>query len=230
MKHVKKVVVYGDSILAGIGIDENSDKYHFLNKSCIDYIKEEYNYEITNYSKFCQTTTRALSTMSKRLINDHDYDIAVIELGGNDSDFNWAEVAESPSNKHLPKTTIKDYTINLITMINLFRHYGIEPILVTLPPINAEKYFSWISRGLNKENLKKWLKNVNIIYRFQERYSLVITNVAMQHNVKLFDLRKDLLEIHDYDNYLCRDGIHLNENGHQLISTFFRDNIGASLY
>ena len=46
-------------------------------------------------------------------------------------------------------------------MIQTLREKGIEPVLANLHPIDAVKYFDWITKdGLSKEAIMKWLKDV----------------------------------------------------------------------
>ena len=224
----RRVIVWGDSILAGIVYDDEEKKYRFLDKSCLDYIEEETEFEIINRSKFCQTTGRALKMMKTYLEKDHNFEIAVIELGGNDCDFDWKEIAEHPHQEHQPKTSVAEYAQNIILMIQEIQKYGIRPMIVSLPPIDATRYFQWISQGLNVDNIKHWLKSIDLIYRFQEKYNTVLLRIAGQYQIPVIHIREELLDIHDYDQYLCIDGIHLNQQGHKKIKSIF-ENIRGDL-
>lgn len=47
-----------------------------------------------------RTITKGHEILTKDLAKDATNDIAIIEFGGNDCDFNWAEVAENPANSN----------------------------------------------------------------------------------------------------------------------------------
>ncbi|MOA67209.1 hypothetical protein D3C78_1942860 [compost metagenome] len=39
--------------------------------------------------------------------------------------------------------------------------------------------------------------------------------------VKWIDIRDDFMKTEDYRKYMCEDGIHPNEQGHELIADYF---------
>ena len=166
------------------------------------------------------TAPKALEKMKKTLKeNDFKPDFALIELGGNDCDFDWNEVAKNPDIDHQPNTTMDEYEQSIIKMIETLREKGIEPVLTNLHPIDPVKYFDWITKdGLSKEAILKWLKDVFKIYRFQELYSLTISKISQQLNVRLIDIRKAFLRAGNLMELLCKDGIHPNEKGHKIMT------------
>lgn len=46
--------------------------------------------------------------------------------------------------------------------------------------------------------------------------------VAYQKNLPLIDVRDEFLAIHNYRDYLCLDGIHLNEQGQKVMADIFQ--------
>jgi len=159
--------------------------------------------------------------MKKTLLeNDFKPDFALIELGGNDCDFNWNEVAQNPDGDHEPKTPVSEYEKTIKQMIVTLREKGIEPVLTNLHPIDPVKYLDWITKdGTSKEAILKWLKDVFKIYRFQELYSLTINKISQQLNVRLIDIRKAFLKAGNLMELLCQDGIHPNEKGHEIMAS-----------
>jgi len=111
-------------------------------------------------------------------------------------------------------------------MINEASGAGIEPYLVTLPPIDAERYFDFISRdGLSKDNILKWLGDKDHIYRYHERYSAHLAKIAREMGTKILDVRAAFLDIWNSRRLFCSDGIHPTEEGQKLIA----DTILASI-
>ena len=98
------------------------------------------------------------------------------------------------------------------------RRYGITPVITNLPPINAERYFRFLSANLNPAQILVWLQDVNNIYRTQEMYSLELNDIARELNIPLINVRTELLRERDYNDCLCSDGIHLNAKGHRRLS------------
>ncbi len=215
----RKIVVWGDSLLKGIIYDEPSHRYRFLDHSCLELLgQSQKEWSITNFSQYGQTSDRALLKMTEKLAEEHDFDIAIIELGGNDCDFDWKQIANNPLVEHTPKIPLVEFRKNLAAMVKEIRAYGILPVITNLPPINAQRYFKFLSANLNPDQILVWLQDVNNIYRTQEMYSLELNDIARELNVPLINVRTELLSERDYNDCLCSDGIHLNAQGHRRLS------------
>ncbi len=89
---------------------------------------------------------------------------------------------------------------------------------MTLPPLDAERYFNWFTRtGLDQRAILEWLGDVQFIYRWHESYSSAIWEIGETFGAPVADIRKIFLEQRNYSRFLCKDGIHPNAEGHQLI-------------
>lgn len=220
-KIIKKIEIYGDSILKGVMLDKDTNKYYIGNKENIKKITNEYPLNITNNTKFGCTITKGYKQLQKDLKKDFDCDYIVLEYGGNDCDFNWKEISLNPNTNHDPNTTLEEFKKIYKQMIITLKEQQIHPILMSLPPISADKYFNWISKDLNKENILKWLKDVGKLYRYQELYSRTVESIAKEMGCLFIDVRTKFLEKSNIDDYCCKDGIHPNEQGHKLILEAF---------
>ena len=99
------------------------------------------------------------------------------------------------------------------------KNNGITPVLATLPPVDAEKYFSWICRnGLNKENILHWLGDVFAIYRYQEQYSRAVEAIAAETSCEYIDFRAAFIKNRKIKDLFCSDGIHPSVKGQELIN------------
>jgi acyl-CoA thioesterase-1 len=144
--------------------------------------------------------------------------LAFLEFGGNDCDFLWNEVADRPDAEHLPATPIETFTRKYSEMIDALRSSELSPVIMSLPPLVSERYFDWFTRtGLDRKAILSWLGDVQQIFRWHEEYDRAVRWVATDKDCPLLDIRKDFLEKRDYREYMCRDGIHPNREGHRLI-------------
>jgi acyl-CoA thioesterase-1 len=214
---LKKIEVWGDSVLKGVIYDVQKKKYLRLKMDTIINKLSELGLSIKNNSRFGMTAPKARNLMLNSLEKGTKADIAIIEFGGNDCDYKWEEISEDPKGHHLPKTPINSFKECITDMVIRFRDHGIKPVLMNLPPINSEKYFNWISRGLNADAILSWLGDKELIYRHHESYSLAIMNVAQKLSCPFIDVRGPFLLKRDYYNYLCEDGIHPNEEGYNIM-------------
>lgn len=215
----RKISIWGDSILKGVVLDDTDGRYRVLENNSVDRFAALTGTEVTNHASFGMTTGKAYErierSLAKRLPEEDE--IVLLEYGGNDCDFRWAEVAADPESKHLPKTPIDQFGTMLQSIIDLFKSIRIKPILMALPPLDPGRYFAWISRGLNVENLLAWLGDVNRIYRWQEAYNDIVVETAMDNELRIINVRQDFLVCDDYLSKFCTDGIHPNAAGQETI-------------
>ena len=133
--------------------------------------------------------------------------------------YQWADVACEPDSIHYSLTKLDVFINQYEKMIDKIKGLGVRPIMFSLPMLDAERYFNHISQGLNKENILKWLGgDVSYIDHWHEMYNMAVFGLAARKHVPIIDITSALLEKKDYRSYLCSDGIHPNEAGHELIA------------
>lgn len=219
-----KLCFFGDSIGKGIIYDKDKGRYVPLDKSFVKLVENEENCEIENFSRFGCTVTRGEQLVDKNAEKIENSDFVVLEFGGNDSDHDWKKIAADPEAEHGPKTPLSLFIETYKKMITEVKKLGKIPVILNLPPIDAKKYFNWVSRGINSENIKKWLGGDEIyIYRWHEMYNAAICDISNSMKIPMIDIRSAFLVKRDYSDYLCEDGIHPNEKGHQLIKNTLSD-------
>jgi lysophospholipase L1-like esterase len=64
---------------------------------------------------------------------------------------------------------------------------------------------------------------VQRIYRWHERYSNAVCNLARVSASLFIDIRDVFLSERDYGRLLCADGIHPNREGHAVMERAFLD-------
>ncbi|MDR2490036.1 MAG: SGNH/GDSL hydrolase family protein [Spirochaetaceae bacterium] len=220
MGMIKKAAIFGDSILKGVQLDADTKRYVVRNCIDLDKIGNKHLVSIDNFSMFGCTISKGSIMLQRRLAN-RPFDIVVLEYGGNDCDFNWQEIAERPDDKHIPHTSLTAFIDTYIKMIHWLKEKCIEPIVTTLPPLEPQKFFDWFCKGLNKDNILKWLGTVNAIYRWQENYSRAIEYIAYKTDTILVDIRGAFLKHFRIDELLCEDGTHPNSKGQSIITETF---------
>ncbi len=219
----KNIALFGDSILKGIIFGEDK-RYHISKDVDWQDIEKQLDISIENCSKMGICVNGGKEKLVKYLDSNPKIDSIVLEYGGNDSDYYWNQVSLDPNGNNLPKTDLNEFRKDLTNMVELIKQHNIKPILMTLPPIIADKYFDFIiSQGNDKNNIKKFLGDIQIIYRRQELYSNEILKISKALNVNLVDVREKFLKTYDITKYYCEDGIHPNKEGQKLIIEAFVD-------
>lgn len=221
MEKINKIYIFGDSIMRGVSLN-NDSSYVIINSENIQTFEHLSGIQLVNKSKFGSTITKVISTIEKTIKNEQ-IDAALLEFGGNDCDFDWKAISDNPKGHYEPKTPIIEFKEKVQYIIDYLRNLNITPILMSLPPIDAIKYLNWLTvKGdLNKEAILSWLGDTQLIYRYQELYSLAVSNIALKNNCLFVDVRSIFLDKHNYNMLLCDDGIHPNEVGRKLIYDAF---------
>lgn len=225
----RHISVWGDSILKGIVRDDTPQGYRVLPSNCVRRFAESTGSTVSNHASFGMTTLKAFERICRSITRKppQDNDIVLIEFGGNDCDFKWNEISETPDESHDPKTPLSLFSETLQSIIDVFKSLKLSPVLMSLPPLEPNRYFKWISRGLSTINILKWLDDVNKIYRWQEVYNDTVVDIARKNDLYLIDVRKHFLMSDRYTSLICDDGIHPNERGHEMMYTTFMDFLHA---
>ena len=222
-RDIRRMRIFGDSILKGVVYREELDRYVPLEPNGFDRLGRLLGMTFQNNALFGCTVTKGMQLLRKAIRKGLCCDGVLLEYGGNDCDFLWDEVSARPDDEHVPKTSLETFEQTLKEMIALLESLHVVPVLMTLPPIHAERYLSHICRnGLSQSNILHWLGgDIHTIERYQELYSLRIATVAAQTNTKLMDIRSAFLARKDCASLICSDGIHPSEKGHALIMDTF---------
>ena len=223
MELQRNVEVFGDSILKGVQIDDENMRYHVDNNIDVCMLEKKYLLKISNFSKFGCTISKAFSLIEKRFNRGElQCDAIVLNLGGNDCDFDWKAVSECPDGEHQPNTPLDVFSDTYKKIIEFLKENGIRPIITTLPPLHAQRFFNWFCGGLEKKaNVLTWLGSVESIYRWHESYSRTIEKVAEETGTLLVDLRGAFLKYRKLEHLLCADGTHPNTEGQRVITQGF---------
>lgn len=235
LKDSYNLVVYGDSITKGIIYDSERSRYIPIKENFASIVAEKIKGTVYNAGIYGNTIIRGINKMYRNVIAKTP-DIVLIEFGGNDCDFNWDDIALNPQKKHEPNTDVAAFRETLLSMISSLRNENIVPALMTLPPLDARRYFKWIAKGIPsaEENILNWLGSTESIFNWHNSYSEIIADTARETGTLLIDVRSEFLKYSDYSRFLCTDGIHPNRDGHSLIASvllsFFKENCSFLLH
>jgi acyl-CoA thioesterase I len=212
---IQGVTVWGDSIGRGVVFDEQRGRYTVLRENCVRRLSGQASIPFDNRASMGNTTEDCLKAMDDSYL--HEGWAAVIEFGGNDCDMPWTEVSAAPLAAHEAKVPPGRFRTALAQLVERARHAGMKPVLIVPPPLDAERYFVQVSRGLSSEAILTFLRDVQEIFRWQAGYAEIVRDVARMLGVYLVDIRSAFTDKPKVGDYLCPDGIHPNARGHELM-------------
>lgn len=142
--------------------------------------------------------------------------------------YDWQAIASNPGEQHDPKMDLVAYKALYINRIAQARAQGLEPVLVSLPIMDENRYFSYITRGMTTRERKnvlywlggsvEWLRNIHALY------NLSLFRLASTQCVHLIDITSPMLASAHCEQLLEQDGVTLSAEGQALV-----DNELASL-
>ena len=217
-----RIAALGDSITKGVVLNDQN-RYSAAEQSFLDILSSELDLRVDNYGKFGCTVSYGNSVIERHAADIADSDYTFIEYGGNDCDFDWIKIAQDPHGEHKARTPLEEFTEELTSLVAKIKELGSVPVLITLPPILSDTYFSFLSRSMSdeqKNNIKEWLGgDVGIITRWHESYNRALFQVANQTRTQIIDITTPFDTFRgDLTSLYCADGIHPNARGHKLIA------------
>lgn len=231
---MKKVIAFGDSVLRGVVIDQERSmddnvRYMFLDDNFTSQCGKRLGMDIANYGKFGSTVETGQKILERHIDAISKSDYTFLEYGGNDCDYNWEEIAASPDTPHKPRTDLMTFSLKYKDMIDEVRRFGSLPVMLSLTPLDSERYFRHFTRSMDtqqKNAVKRWLGgSLDTISSWHEMYNLQVFKLAIALNVPVIDITTAFLAKKDYRDYLCEDGIHPNRDGHRLIADAICDHL-----
>lgn len=222
------ICIYGDSLMKGT-IPADASRYRFTVGHYLEKIADTFSLQVLNRAKFGASISKGEALLRQDLSREITGRYTLLEYGGNDCNFNWAEVSADPEGEHLPKTTLNTFLDTLGSMVDALLRVGSQPVLMSLPPIDAEKYLDRICTDERcvKEHILHWLGDANMIYRYHEMYSAAISKLAVRRGLPLVDVRTLFLDKHNYRELISGDGIHPSEAGYAIIYSAFGEKLAA---
>lgn len=136
----------------------------------------------------------------KRLQNDvldHQPAVAVILFGTNDTRLDAPRV-------HVPR---EQFEANLAKMVQACQTVGVNVVLCTIPPINAEAYF--------KRHEKDKFDAAGGLEAVLEQYRATVRTLTQQKAIPLVDLAQALPK---RPEWLNEDGVHPSKEGVQILA------------
>lgn len=213
---MKKLIILGDSILKGVTVSDETERYRI----CLQKYEElaTNGVDVRNYSKMGATIEYGERVLMEELSGNEDECIVLFEYGGNDCDYKWKDISENPVCSHKCRTAPSVFKSKYKACVEYALSKGAKVLISNLPPIDSDRFTSWVSRGLNYDVILEWLGDKNVIYRWQENYSHIVEELAKSEGVKLIDIRSAFLNANNIGKLISKDGIHPTEEGHSIIN------------
>lgn len=225
------ITLFGDSIPKGVGFENG--RFIKLDKTAVELVEGHYGIKIKNISSIGQTVKKINQRriLDKYIEENPGVGTVVLSIGGNDSDYDWQKIAENPKAYHSPVSEPEEFEKTYSLLVDKLLLAKKNVAITALTPINAKNYFDRISTFADKDRLLEWFNgDITAIYRHQELYNNIVSDIARKKGVDFIDDRSAFLYSLDFASCLCSDGIHLNAKGHEFAAKEIISSIDANGY
>ena len=217
---INKISAYGDSILKGAVTGTDSGHlFDIIEDSSLVLASKALDFDLNNQSAFGSIVSKTQRRLNRDIEKGIFSDLAIIESGGNDCDYDWTQVSSSPDEKHLPRTTLEDFIQKISEMVDVCRKNKNTPFIKKMPTLVRDRWYNHILHGQDENAVLKILNdNPDRLYQNHELYNISLVEYAFKNSVQIVDMRKEMLLSENYRNLMCLDGIHPNEKGYKFMS------------
>ena len=192
---IKGIIFFGDSVLAGTGAPERE-------KSCAKLVKSALEIPISLRARNWNTSQDGLARLEDDVLKQSQFSHVVLLFGNNDG---WL------IGPNQPKVTLDQFRKNLYQIVDLIQQNRQIPLFCNLQLINEKllvKQFPYLEEFQKKMDIN--------IEQIQTQYNEVVEKVVEKYKINLIDIRTQLKNSHM--NTIFEDGIHPNDDGHQIIA------------
>lgn len=215
---MKTYYMFGDSLMRGVMPDE-AWNYHSSEAIGFEKMQAQYNMKFLNFAMPTFTSERVKMWLTQ-IISSHPVpDVAFLECGGNDCDYDWKSICEGRCDyEHRHRVAPQDFKKNYEDMIHLLQEKGAAVTAVIAPPIAIEVYLSHLlESGVDKDIMSEYVNSVQQMQDEYAEYGDIMRAVAKENGCEILSLRESFLALGDMKAYYSKDGMHPNEAGYALI-------------
>ena len=139
--------------------------------------------------------------------------------------FDWKAISLNPSANHVPQMDLVAYKALYTNRIAQARAQGYEPVLVSLPIMDENRYFAFITRGMSIQQRKTilyWLGGkTERLRNIHALYNLALFRLASLQCIHIIDITSPMLACSDFDELLEADGVTLSAAGQAVVNAEF---------
>ena len=215
--------IFGDSILKG-AICDDAMRLHLRKNHSYPYLSAA-GFQVYNKSKIGSTMLKGKTAVNNCFDRFERTTTVLMGFGGNDSSFDWKTMFFDADTEKTPNVAPDQFVSVYTDTIKKIQGAGATVIISNLPPIDAERYFEWISTQGPSMAIMEWLGDIGMLYRWHEMYNRLVEQIARRNGCLLLDIRTPFLVSHNFKELIGRDGMHPTEEGYDLIDEVIAKNL-----
>lgn len=213
-----RIVCFGDSITRGISFANGRLRIVKENyPNILQQMLSSFGVEVLNRGVFNDNSDLLVNRLKTDVL-DAKPDYVLIEIGGNDCNFRWNEVAERPEEDHEAIVPLDRYIDNLQHIIQGICAAGAKPVLLNLLPLDPVRYYKHIAEQFGSA-IAHWIAKCGGIEYWHGQYNRSLQRVFESlDSLAVIDIRSVFQQTGSLQTLLSDDGIHPTSSGYRIVA------------
>ncbi|MFT8930206.1 MAG: SGNH/GDSL hydrolase family protein [Sporolactobacillus sp.] len=211
-----KIICFGDSVTRGITFLNGRFKIVRNNYPVLLQKGLGDGDTVINKGVFNDNSDLLLQRLDKDVL-ELQPDLVLINIGGNDCNFRWDQVALLPEEEHVPIVPLARYLRNVKEIADKISKSGAVPVLLSLLPLDPVRYYQSLMAHYS-QNIGHWISYCGGIEHWHGMYNRALKGCAEKWRIPLFDIRTAFKKKGDLSQLLNEDGLHPTPAGYQAMA------------
>ncbi|BBN99024.1 SGNH/GDSL hydrolase family protein [Sporolactobacillus terrae] len=211
-----KLICFGDSVTRGITFIRGRFKIIRNNYPALLQRSLGEEDEVVNKGVFNDNSDLLIKRLDADVLDEHP-DLVLINIGGNDCNFHWDQVAKLPDSEHVPIVPLERYLSNLSVMIQRISESGALPVVLSLLPLDPARYYATLMKHYS-HSIGHWIGLCGGIEHWHGMYNRALKDFCDKSGVKLIDVRSAFKKKGSFSDLINEDGLHPTAKGYQVMA------------
>lgn len=222
-----RMICFGDSITRGVTYIRG--RMRIVKENYPALLQHDFgddHAEVINKGVFNDNSDLLVQRLDEDVIREKP-DIALLEIGGNDCNFHWDEVAAGKdAGDHVPIVPLDRYLNNVREMVVRMQEVGIVPIVMNLLPLDPVRYYGHIF-SLHGSGPAHWICRCGGIEHWHGMYNRALGQLLQTLTVRTIDIRTEFKRAADLATLISDDGIHPTAAGYRVMASTIAKNVAT---
>ncbi|MCO7176691.1 SGNH/GDSL hydrolase family protein [Sporolactobacillus kofuensis] len=211
-----KMICFGDSVTRGITFVRGRFKIIRENYPALlqRFLGDQD--EVINKGVFNDNSDLLVKRLDQDVLSLHP-DLVFINIGGNDCNFPWDQVAKLPDSEHVPIVPLDRYLTNVTELISRISSSGALPVILSLLPLDPARYYQSLMQHYN-HSIGHWIGMCGGIEHWHGMYNRALKELCQKTGAKLIDVRSAFKQKGEFNELINEDGLHPTAKGYQALA------------
>lgn len=211
-----KMICFGDSVTRGITFVRG--RFKIIRESYPALLQRFLGDEdeVVNKGVFNDNSDLLVKRLDRDVLDQHP-DLVLINIGGNDCNFPWDQVAKLPDSEHIPIVPLDRYLANVSEMIRRISASGAVPVILSLLPLDPARYYQSLMKHYN-HSIGHWISMCGGIEHWHGMYNRALKDLCSRTGAALIDVRSAFKKKGNFSELINEDGLHPTAKGYQALA------------